>query len=360
MIPILCVLAALAQNPPKEDFEKELRALQRQYYHKPGRTDFFEKDPDLVYLEKLKDVARRAAGTRWGEEALVCAFGLSLRMGDMRLASSLVEETLAAYPASGDALAGLTYFGGSSGDLSRVPSSGSDLLRTIVSKATDKVARAASRYWLALLLAFPTKTNQKPDPGDLSEARKLFEEVKESQVSTTIRNYSALATGSLFELDHLQVGMTAPDFEATTLDGRKFKLSDFRGKMVVIDFWNSHDWRRHFPDRKALVEKMKDKPFVLLGINGDDSRDWDTSVDKNALTWPNVVDGPERPLSTQWGIRYWPAQYLLDAKGVIRMKSEYWWGTTGTGEYDKDGNFKSVGWLNGEVEKLYAKLEAEK
>ncbi|HXX94627.1 MAG TPA: TlpA disulfide reductase family protein, partial [Planctomycetota bacterium] len=293
---------------------------------------------------------------------LLRAFGLSLRMGDERLASSLLEETLAAYPASGDALAGLSY-GGPSGDPHRAPEWGRDLLRTIVSKATDKEARAASRYWLACLLAFPDKTDQKPAAGELSEAKKLFGEVRDSHVSTRVRDYSAWASGSLFELDHLQVGMTAPDFEATGVDGKKFKLSDFRGKMVVIDFWRNHgsrcDWGRHLPDRKALVVKMKDKPFVLLGVNGDDTTDWETSVDKASLTWPNAVDGTKRTLSTQWGIRYWPAQYLLDAKGVIRMKSEYWWGTSGTAEYDKDGNFKSVGWLNGEVEKLYAKLEKE-
>ena len=42
-----------------------------------------------------------------------------------------------------------------------------------------------------------------------------------------------------FEKEHLQLGMTAPDIEGEDLEGVKFKLSDYRGKVVVIDFWGN-------------------------------------------------------------------------------------------------------------------------
>ncbi|MBK9386984.1 MAG: redoxin domain-containing protein [Planctomycetes bacterium] len=48
------------------------------------------------------------------------------------------------------------------------------------------------------------------------------------------------AEGQLFVLQNLQIGMTAPDIEANDLDGVAFKLSDYRGKVVVLDFWG--DW----------------------------------------------------------------------------------------------------------------------
>lgn len=48
------------------------------------------------------------------------------------------------------------------------------------------------------------------------------------------------AEGQLFVLENLQIGMTAPDIEANDLDGVAFKLSDYRGKVVVLDFWG--DW----------------------------------------------------------------------------------------------------------------------
>ena len=45
------------------------------------------------------------------------------------------------------------------------------------------------------------------------------------------------AKGWLFELDNLQLGMLAPDFTATDENGVTWKLSDYRGKVVVVDFW---------------------------------------------------------------------------------------------------------------------------
>ena len=45
------------------------------------------------------------------------------------------------------------------------------------------------------------------------------------------------AEGALFEAKHLQVGKVAPDFSAVDQDGKPFKLSNYRGKVVVVDFW---------------------------------------------------------------------------------------------------------------------------
>lgn len=47
------------------------------------------------------------------------------------------------------------------------------------------------------------------------------------------------AAGALYELEHLQVGMPAPDFEATDEQGRSWKLSDYRGRVVLLDFWGN-------------------------------------------------------------------------------------------------------------------------
>ena len=60
--------------------------------------------------------------------------------------------------------------------------------------------------------------------------------IAESDSESTVER----ATSALFELENLQIGLVAPDIEAEDLDGIAFKLSDYRGKVVVIDFWG--DW----------------------------------------------------------------------------------------------------------------------
>ena len=74
------------------------------------------------------------------------------------------------------------------------------------------------------------------------------------------------------------------------------------------------------PHEKAMVERLKARPFSLIGINSDGDRSVLNKILKEQqITWKNVVDGStEGPVSTQWGINSWPTVYVLDAKGVIR------------------------------------------
>ena len=92
------------------------------------------------------------------------------------------------------------------------------------------------------------------------------------------------------------------------------------------------------PHEKELVERLKDKPFALLGINSDMPNDLDESLktfeqrldpvrkyvkreilDKNGLSWRNAIDcGTGGPLATRWHVQGWPTLYVIDAAGAIR------------------------------------------
>jgi hypothetical protein len=94
------------------------------------------------------------------------------------------------------------------------------------------VSQAVSRYATA-------EYKKGPDVGRLAaEAEKQLESLLKDHGETT--DVSDWAKGELFELRNLRVGKVAPDIEGEDLDGVKFKLSDYRGKVVVIDFWG--DW----------------------------------------------------------------------------------------------------------------------
>lgn len=95
----------------------------------------------------------------------------------------------------------------------------------------------------------------------------------------------------------LKVGTLAPDFEGTTFDGQKLRLSDLKGKYVFLDFWAS--WcgpcRREFPFLKqAMTESENHDNFVILSFSLDKvEKEWKDCIEKNALqhkNWHHACD----------------------------------------------------------------------
>lgn len=74
------------------------------------------------------------------------------------------------------------------------------------------------------------------------------------------------------------------------------------------------------PHEKALVERLKNEPFELIGINTDpDKAEYRKQIAANGITWRSAWDGSTKgPLCTAWGIRSFPTIYVLDAKGILR------------------------------------------
>lgn len=129
----------------------------------------------------------------------------------------------------------------------------------------------------------------------------------------------------LFALRNLAVGQIAPDIVGEDIDGKPFKLSDYRGKVVVVTFWAT--WCPHcmtmVPAERALVKRLQGKPFVLLGVNGDEDRAAvKEAVKQKEISWRSWWDGDKSggPIAAKWNIVGWPTIYVLDHKGVIRFK----------------------------------------
>ena len=107
------------------------------------------------------------------------------------------------------------------------------LLRAIMAKNKDRTAQAKSCFYLALNL----KNSRQPKKA--AEAEKLLERVAATYAD--VKHWRGTlgdqAEKELFELRNLAIGKTAPEIQGEDIDGVKFKLSDYRGKVVVLDFW---------------------------------------------------------------------------------------------------------------------------
>jgi thiol-disulfide isomerase/thioredoxin len=137
--------------------------------------------------------------------------------------------------------------------------------------------------------------------------------------------FAEMARGELYELRFLGVGKMAPDVEGEDVRGQKLRLSDYRGKVVAVVFWAT--WcgpcMGMVPHERELVKRLEGKPFVLLGINGDDDRAKTAeAMKKEAMTWPSLWNGGKLGgIVAKLGVRAWPTVYVIDAQGVIRYKN---------------------------------------
>jgi len=125
------------------------------------------------------------------------------------------------------------------------------------------------------------------------------------------------------EVKDLYVGGTMPELTSKNLEDKEVKLSDLKGKVVVLDVWAT--WcppcRAMIPHSRELVKKLKDKPFVLVSISADAKKDTLTDFMKdNEMPWTHWWAGQRGPAITALDIQYFPTIYVLDHKGVIRAK----------------------------------------
>ena len=120
-------------------------------------------------------------------------------------------------------------------------------------------------------------------------------------------------------------GKPAPEFEATLIDNSAFKLSDLRGKYVLLDFWGS--WcppcRRDNPNLVALYNQYNNKGLEIVSVALEkNDRTVQRAIDKDGLRWKYHIIRTARlvatdPLALKYSVTDLPTKFLIDPKGNI-------------------------------------------
>jgi thiol-disulfide isomerase/thioredoxin len=129
------------------------------------------------------------------------------------------------------------------------------------------------------------------------------------------------------EMLFLSPGKIAPDFSQPKADGKLLKLSDLKGKVVLIDFWAS--WcgpcRKENPNVVKLYQKYADKGFTILSVSLDkDKNAWLEAIKRDNLTWPNHVSDLKawsNDAAQQYKVTGIPFTVLVDKDGKIIQKN---------------------------------------
>ncbi|MEY8349467.1 redoxin domain-containing protein [Bacillus cereus] len=124
----------------------------------------------------------------------------------------------------------------------------------------------------------------------------------------------------------IEVGKNAPNFELAKLDGTKVKLSDLKGKKVILNFWAT--WcgpcKQEMPDMEAFYKKHKtDVEILAVNYTASEGANGEEKVKKFAeekgITFPILLD-KDITVTTTYKVITIPTSYFVDTKGVIQDK----------------------------------------
>jgi acetyl esterase/lipase len=198
-------------------------------------------------------------------------------------------------------------------------------LRAILAVNQERKVRCAAQYALASVVMVTGEERQ-------AEAEALFEQFLDEFDGKHNYRYQQIEQGhrneaqaQLKELRFRAAGKPAPEIDGLDLAGRPIKLSEYRGRVVLLNFWGTWCFpcMKLVPHERELVAAHKGLPFDILGVNCDDEVEKArAAATRTGMTWRSIRNqsGDRPAITKEWKILGYPTLYLIDHHGTIRKR----------------------------------------
>lgn len=272
-----------------------------------------QQNPAAIYVEKLVELSDEVAGEPAASEALAWACRVaatSQRPAGFEDVMERLNKMDPDAPQMRQIASALALLQGNKEAV--------DFLRKLRQTSKDRELRGVANLCLAGAMARLDIDQYRPEIVEtLQIVMKDYADVELQGMPL-----SESSESQSFAYKHLAVGTRGANIRGEDFAGEPFELEEYRGKVVVLDFWA--DWCPHcrvmYPHERELITKHADQPFALLGVNGDERERAQRVIGDGTVTWRSWVDGTDGEIAKQWQIASWPSIFVLDRRGVIRYR----------------------------------------
>lgn len=237
---------AAAKTDAKADFQKKFDDIKKR--HDEARKELDKKieaqpddeskqklweaeNPDKAFLAEYQKLADEAKGTEVAAKSLMQVVQIGGSVGEEDAAKAAAAKLVADHAGSAEIGLLVLY--------------AERLLDEEAAKAAlEKIAKENKTKPVQATLVFAQIQKVQSEKGEDADElvplyQRLAKEFKDVATPWGDGNFGAMAEGWIFVRENLSIGKTAPDFETVDENGVKWKLSDYRGKVVVVDFWGN-------------------------------------------------------------------------------------------------------------------------
>src|SRR5262249_26997327 len=195
-------------------------------------------------------------------------------------------------------------------------------LRAILDVNQNRAVRCAAQYALASVVLVAGADRQAEAGGLFEKFCAEFDGTHSYHYQGIEQQYCITARMQLKELQFHAAGKPASEIDGIDLDGRPLKLSDYHGRVVLLNFWGTWCFpcMKLVAHERELAAAYRGRPFDLVGVNcADEVENARAAAVRTGMTWRSFRNesGVRPAITKQWKILGYPTLYLIDHHGTI-------------------------------------------